>query len=173
MIRAGVAKTRLSDPLEPLRVETVPRALVVGGGIAGLRAAIGLADVGIEAVVVEREPQVGGWVGRFGATFPSDVSGRDEIAGLIEQIKIRRDITVYTGAELTGKSGSFGNYAVEITLHREGGDKQLSVDVGADHRGHRLRLVSPDEGEFTATASTVCSRCRSSRNSSTRRRPVR
>lgn len=148
LIRAGVAKTRLSDPLEPLRVETVPRALVVGGGIAGLRAAIGLADVGIEAVVVEREPQVGGWVGRFGATFPSDASGRDEIAGLLEQIKIRRDITVYTGAELTGKSGSFGNYAVEITLHREGGDKQLSVDVGAIIVATGFDSYAPDEGEY-------------------------
>ncbi|HRA06170.1 MAG TPA: FAD-binding protein, partial [Propionicimonas sp.] len=64
LVRAGVAKTRLSDPLEPLIIQTVPRALVIGGGIAGLRAAIGLADVGIEAVLIEREAKLGGWVGR-------------------------------------------------------------------------------------------------------------
>jgi heterodisulfide reductase subunit A len=53
LVRSAVAKTRLSDELEPLRFDTVQRTLVVGGGIAGLRAAIGLADIGLEAVVVE------------------------------------------------------------------------------------------------------------------------
>jgi heterodisulfide reductase subunit A len=148
LVRAGVAKTRLSDALIPLRVETVSRTLVVGGGIAGLRAAIGLADVGIQAVVVEKAAEVGGWVGKFGATFPTDASGRDEIASLVEQIKQRRDITVYTNAELSGKSGSFGNYAAEITLHREGGDKTLSVDVGSIIVATGFDSYAPDEGEF-------------------------
>jgi heterodisulfide reductase subunit A2 len=148
LVRAGVAKTRLSDDLVPLRVETVQRTLVVGGGIAGLRAAIGLADVGIEAIVVEREAEVGGWVGRFGALFPRDDSGREHIASLVEQIRQRRDITVYTNAELSGKAGSFGNYAVEITLHREGGDKTLNVDVGSIVVATGFDSYAPDEGEF-------------------------
>ena len=148
LVRAGVAKTRLSDPLEPLRIETVPRALVVGGGIAGLRAAIGLADVGIQAVVVERESRLGGWVGRFGPTFPDEASGAEEVAGLVEQIKARRDITVYTNAELTGKSGTFGNYAAQLTLHRDGSDKQLTVDVGSIIVATGFDSYAPDEGEF-------------------------
>ena len=148
LVRAGVAKTRLSDPLEPLRIETVPRALVVGGGIAGLRAAIGLADVGIQAVVVERESRLGGWVGRFGPTFPDEASGADEVAGLVEQIKARRDITVYTNAELTGKSGTFGNYAAQLTLHRDGSDKQLTVDVGSIIVATGFDSYAPEEGEF-------------------------
>lgn len=148
LVRAGVAKTRLSDPLEPLRIETVPRALVVGGGIAGLRAAIGLADVGIQAVVVEREAQLGGWVGRFGPTFPDEASGAEEVAGLVEQIKARRDITVYTNAEMTGKSGTFGNYAAQLTLHRDGSDKQLTVDVGSIIVATGFDSYSPDQGEF-------------------------
>ncbi|MBN9105885.1 MAG: CoB--CoM heterodisulfide reductase iron-sulfur subunit A family protein [Propionibacteriaceae bacterium] len=148
LVRAGVAKTRLSDPLEPLRIDTVPSALVVGGGVAGLRAAIGLADLGIQAVVVEREATLGGWVGRLGATFPDDTSGADEIAGLVEQIKARRDITVYTSAELTGKSGTFGNYAAELTLHRDDGDKVLTVGVGAIIVATGFDSYLPDVGEF-------------------------
>lgn len=148
LVRAGVAKTRLSDPLEPLRFDTVPKALVVGGGIAGLRAAIGLADLGIQAVVVEREAKLGGWVGRFGPTFPDNASGADEVAGLVEQIRARRDITVYTNAELTGKSGTFGNYTAELTLHRGGSDKQLSVDVGSIIVATGFDSYAPDEGEF-------------------------
>ncbi len=148
LVRAGVAKTRLSAPLEPLRIQTVPKALVVGGGIAGLRAAIGLADVGIQAVVIERDAHLGGWVGRFGPTFPDEASGAEEVAGLIEQIKARRDITVYTSAELTGKSGTFGNYAAQLTLHRDGSDKQLTVEVGSIIVATGFDSYAPTEGEF-------------------------
>ena len=148
LVRAGVAKTRLSDPLEPLVVQTEPRTLVIGGGISGLRAAIGLADVGIEVVLVEREDELGGWVGTFGPTFPNNVSGAEEVAGLVAQIKTRRDITVYTRAELTGKSGSFGNYDVQITLHRTDADKVFEVRVGSIIVATGFDSYQPDEGEF-------------------------
>ena len=58
LVRAGIARTRLCrSRCEPTIVETVPRTLVIGGGIAGMRAAIGLADIGLAVVLVEREPQ--------------------------------------------------------------------------------------------------------------------
>lgn len=148
LVRAGVAKTRLSDALEPLVIQTVSRALVVGGGIAGLRAAIGLADVGIQAVLIEREAKLGGWVGTFAATFPNDASGAEEVAGLLEQIKQRRDITTYTSAELTGKSGTFGDYNVELTLHRDGSDKALTVNVGSIIVATGFDTYAPGDGEL-------------------------
>ena len=46
-------------------VETLPHTLVIGGGIAGLRAAVGLADIGLRVTLVERELQLGGWVRRL------------------------------------------------------------------------------------------------------------
>ena len=79
LIRAGIGKTRNSSPLEPLVVETTPATMVVGAGIAGLRAAIGLADIGLHVYLVEREPVLGGWVGTFGAMFPNDQDGREQI----------------------------------------------------------------------------------------------
>ncbi len=148
LVRSAVAKTRLSDDLKPLRFNTIPRTLVVGGGITGLRAAIGLADLGLEAIVVERAAEVGGWIGRMGATFPNDAAGRDEIAGLMEKIKSRRDITVYTNAELTSKAGTYGNYTLGITLHRDGGDKEMSVEAGSVVVATGFDSYAPDEGEF-------------------------
>jgi heterodisulfide reductase subunit A2 len=148
LVRAGVAKSRLSDPLQPLRVQTLPRTLIIGGGVAGLRAALGLANIGIEAIIVERADQLGGWVGGFGAMFPNDDSGREQVAALVEQIKQRRDITVYTNAEVTGKAGSFGNYEMEITLHREGSDKTLQVDVGAIVVATGFDSYDPSGGEY-------------------------
>ena len=55
LVRAGINRTRLTDPLEPIVVETTPKSLVVGGGVAGLRAALGLAEVGLSVFLVERE----------------------------------------------------------------------------------------------------------------------
>ncbi len=148
LVRAGVAKTRLSVPLEPLVVQTRPRTLVVGGGIAGLRAAIGLADVGLDVVVVERDRRLGGWMGTFGPTYPTDEIGRDQVAALVAEIEGRRDITTYVAAELTGKSGSFGNYTAEITLHRANGDKQLHLEVGSIIVATGFDSYQPDAGEF-------------------------
>ena len=54
LVRAGIARTRLTEPLEPTTVQTTPRALVIGGGVAGMRAAIGLADLGLAVFLVER-----------------------------------------------------------------------------------------------------------------------
>ena len=86
LVQAGIAKTRLSTPLEPLRIETVPATMVVGGGVAGLRAAIGLADIGIAVTIVEKAPEVGGWLGKLGPMFPHDRSGREQIAHLLAEI---------------------------------------------------------------------------------------
>ena len=59
LVKSGIAQTRLSQPLEPLVVETTPATMVVGGGVAGLRAAIGLADIGLHVYVVEKQPHAG------------------------------------------------------------------------------------------------------------------
>ncbi len=53
LVRAGVAKTRLSEPLERIRVDTVPQAVVIGAGVAGLRSALALSDLGISVHLVE------------------------------------------------------------------------------------------------------------------------
>ncbi len=75
LIRAAVAKTRLSTPLEPLVVETLPKTMVIGGGVAGLRAAIGLADLGLAVYIVEKESELGGWVGGSAPCSPRGRAG--------------------------------------------------------------------------------------------------
>lgn len=133
LVRAGIARTVRTTPLEPLVVQTVPRALVVGGGITGLRTALGLAEIGLGVFLVEREPEVGGWMGRFGATYPHDRTGRELIAGLAARVRAHPAITVFTGAELVGKSGSFGNY--EVTVRAGGGHD------GQDGHGETIRMT--------------------------------
>ncbi len=79
LVKAGIGRTRNTVPLEPLVVDTIPHTLVIGGGIAGLRAAVGLADIGLQVTLVERELELGGWVRRFGPMYPHDRKGRELI----------------------------------------------------------------------------------------------
>ncbi len=128
-------------------VETVPRTLVIGGGIAGLRAAVGLADIGLGVVIVEREVSLGGWVRRFGAIYPHDRDGHELIAGLVQAIKSRPTITVLTSAEVVGKSGSFGDYQVEIRVGGEGAGT-IRERVGSIIVATGFDSYQPDVGEF-------------------------
>ncbi|HUX04713.1 MAG TPA: FAD-dependent oxidoreductase [Acidimicrobiales bacterium] len=147
LVKGAIAKTRESVALDPMAVETTPTTLVVGAGIAGLRAALGLADLGLSVVIVERESELGGWVGRFAATFPHQSDGRELIAGLVQEVQGRSSITVFTNAQLTAKSGSFGNYDAEVTIqsdpprviHRQVGS--IVVTTGFD-------AYEPEAGEF-------------------------
>jgi len=147
LVRAGIARTRLTEPLEPIVVETVPRTLVIGGGIAGLRAAIGLADVGLGVVLIERELTLGGWMARFGAIFPNERNGRELIEGLVRAVEAREGITMLTGAELVAKSGSFGNYDVEIRVGGEGAGT-VHERVGSIVVATGFDTYQPAAGEF-------------------------
>jgi heterodisulfide reductase subunit A2 len=150
LIRAGIAKTRLSGPLEPLVVETTPKTMVIGAGVAGLRAAIGLAGLGLGVYLVEREHKLGGWVGRFGAMYPHGRRGRELVERLVAEVRRRPSIVVLTGAELTAKSGSFGNYVAEVRVGGRNGDapETIHAEVGSIVVATGFDNYRPEEGEF-------------------------
>lgn len=148
LVRAGIATSRLSTPLEPLRVETVPATMVVGGGVAGLRAAIGLADIGLAVTVVEREPQIGGRLAGLGPMFPNDRSGADQIADLMARIAERPTITVLTNAELIGKTGAFGNYTAKVRIRGDGTDELRRLQVGTFVIATGADTYTPPDGEL-------------------------
>jgi len=147
LVRGVIGRTRESAPLEPIVVETTQKALVIGGGIAGLRAAIGLADVGLGVFLVEREAELGGWIGRFGPIFPHDRNGRELIATLVAEVKKRPSINVFTEAEIIAKSGSFGNYRVDV---RMSGDQlqTIPLEIGSIIVATGFDGYRPEEGEF-------------------------
>jgi heterodisulfide reductase subunit A len=147
LVRAGISRTRLTTPLQPMVVETLPHTLVIGGGIAGLRAAIGLADVGLGVTLVEREPRLGGWVRQLGVMYPHGKRGRELIETLIAEVRKRPAITVLTGAEVVGKSGSFGNYRVSVRIG-DPGSASIEVAVGSIVVATGFDTYEPEAGEF-------------------------
>ena len=147
LVRAGIGRTRNTVPLVPLVVETLPHTLVIGGGIAGLRAAIGLADIGLRVTLVERELSLGGWVRQFGPMYPHDRKGTELIAQLVAEVRKRSSITVLTGAEMVGKAGSFGNYRVSLRIGGEGAGT-IDVAVGSIVVATGFDSYQPEDGEL-------------------------
>lgn len=145
LVEAGIAKSRLTAPLSALRVETIPRALIVGAGVAGLRAALALARLGIHVYVIEREKSAGGWVAGLGKLFPQGNTGRAVIDKLLEQVRREENITLFTETELVEKSGSIGNFKVKLeTRHSE----TLTLEVGAIVVTTGFDSYAPAQGEY-------------------------
>ncbi len=71
LVASAIAKARFLTPLDMIEVPVTKTALVIGGGIAGINAALDLADMGIKTYVVEREPSIGGRMAQLNKTFPT------------------------------------------------------------------------------------------------------
>ena len=144
LVNAGVARARLSEALQPIEVRTSPKVAVIGAGVAGMRAAISLADVGLGVCLIEREADLGGWVRGFGEMFPRRVNGRGLVERMCEEIAGRPAISVFTNARLISKSGTYGSYQIVIGV----GDDRTEVTVGQIIVATGFDTYQPDPGEL-------------------------
>jgi heterodisulfide reductase subunit A len=127
MARAKVAK---NVPLHPSSIPITRRALVIGGGISGIQAAIDIGMAGYEVVIVEREPSIGGRMAQFDKTFPT----LDCAACILtpKMVTVSRDpnIKIYTHAEVEEVSGYVGNYVAKIRLRARSVDADKCTGCG-------------------------------------------
>jgi len=145
LIRAGIAKTIHSKPLEKFRVETYPHVLVIGGGIAGLRAALALSDLGINVHLIEKEPEFGGMVKRWGNMFPTHKNGQDMTETLKVELQKRDNVVLFNDAELLAKKGHIGDFDVKIRVK---GTDTISIKVGCIVVATGFDTYTPTKDEF-------------------------
>ncbi|MEJ2124364.1 MAG: FAD-dependent oxidoreductase [Alphaproteobacteria bacterium] len=145
LVRAGVAKCALTHPLTAIRIETQPRVLVIGAGVAGMRAAITLAGMGLSVFLIERESEPGGWASQVGRMGPDDKHGPKVVANLLEQVKKHENIILYTNAELTAKSGHIGDFTATVRLN---GKEDVTLNVGAFIVTTGFTPYEPRDGEY-------------------------
>lgn len=128
LIRMGVAKATFLEPQQDIEGSITRRALVIGGGVAGLSAAEVFADMGIQTVLVEREPQLGGMLEKLNLIGPFQYKAADQIQALIKTVTgKKKKIKVYLAAEVTGFGGYIGNY--DVTIRKKDG-KEAVENVG-------------------------------------------
>ena len=114
LVSAATAKAGHLKPLEPIRVDAVPHATVIGGGIAGLRAAIDLADRGIEVTLIEKSPFLGGQLALLDKIAPTRDKAGDLISNLSNRVLNDASITVHVCATMEKFEGYVGNFKLGI-----------------------------------------------------------
>jgi len=114
IVAGGVLRVREQTPLEPLHVPINETTLVVGGGIAGISAALEIADAGFPVHLVEREPSIGGHMAQFDKTFPTLDCAACILTPKMVTAGSHPNITLHTWSEVTDVSGYVGNFTVKV-----------------------------------------------------------
>ncbi len=114
LVAAAAAKAARLKPLEPIRVEVQPRALVIGGGVAGMKAALELAARGQAVVLVEKSPFLGGQVAQLQELAPEGETAAAVISELAGAVLGHPAVTVYTCAQVEGFEGYIGNFKLKV-----------------------------------------------------------
>ncbi len=114
LVRAAVRRVSLHKPLEKRRVQIHPDVLVVGGGIAGIHAALTLADAGKHVYLVEREPTIGGHMAMFDKTFPTLDCAACILTPKMTAVGSHPNISLWSYSEVTQVEGYVGNYKVKV-----------------------------------------------------------
>lgn len=116
LIKAGIKRVAQSESLENIDISVKKAAMVIGAGVAGMKAAIDMAQMGIEVYLVEKDYFVGGHIAQSDKLFTSGQNGRETITKLYEQIKSYNNITLFTGATVEKATGSLGNFTIDISI---------------------------------------------------------
>ncbi|MBW2038444.1 MAG: hydrogenase iron-sulfur subunit [Deltaproteobacteria bacterium] len=116
LVKMGVAKVRLLEEGEEIRLPVKTDSLVIGGGMAGMTAALSLADQGFNVKIVEREPQLGGLPNKVWRIWNdgTEIDADDLVKARAEPVYNHPNIKVYTNAEIENVEGYIGNYKVTV-----------------------------------------------------------
>lgn len=116
MIRAGVVKVKNSESMETISIPAENSVAIIGAGISGLRSAIEMADMGSNVFLIEKDHFVGGRVAEWENLCTVKESGSELVTRLYKEMKKRKNITLFTGVDILGLSGSVGNFILSIGI---------------------------------------------------------
>jgi heterodisulfide reductase subunit A len=155
LVKMGVAKAALLEEGEEIRLPVSTDCLIIGGGMAGMSAGLHIADQGFHALLVEKEPKLGGLLNGIAAISHDHetVQADDIVKSTVARVQSQPNITVYTNATIDAVKGYIGNYTVSITA--DGANKEFDVSTiivatgmkeiepaGQFKYGHDLRVVT-------------------------------
>ena len=114
LIKGAIARVKFHEPLEMRRVSITDKVLIIGGGIAGIEAALQIADAGFEVILLEKESSIGGHMSRFDKTFPTLDCAACILTPKMVSVGKHPKIRLLTWAEVEEVKGYIGNFKVKI-----------------------------------------------------------
>jgi len=153
LVRMAVARAAVLNPLDEKVVHINKQALIIGGGIAGMNASLGLARQGFEVVLLEKEAEMGGFAKKLHHT----IEGRDVpayISQLAAEVKAEENIQVFTEAEIVGFEGFKGNFVTKVAVGPRAEKHEIRhgiiiVATGANEYKPKEFLCGEDERVIT------------------------
>ncbi|MGD0711251.1 MAG: CoB--CoM heterodisulfide reductase iron-sulfur subunit A family protein [Bacteroidales bacterium] len=123
LVAAAVNRVNFHEPLDARTVDINPSTLIIGGGIAGMTAALEIANAGKIVYLVEKGKDIGGNAAKLDLTFPYLTSAQQMIKPLIKSVKTNKNIILFTNTEIKEIFGYIGNF--ETTIQKDGKDTKL------------------------------------------------
>ena len=127
LIAAAVARVVFHRPLEKTQVPVHPDVVIVGGGIAGIHAALTLANAGKKVYLIEREPTIGGHMAKLDKTFPTLDCSACILTPKMSSVRAHPNITLWSYSEVVGVEGYVGNFKVKVRRKPRYIDEELCV----------------------------------------------
>jgi heterodisulfide reductase subunit A len=146
LMASGIAKARMLQPLDPIRLDAEQHALVIGGGVAGLRSALGIAQRGIQVTLIEKTPFLGGRMAQLESVFPTGEHAREVLHALINKVVNHPKITVHTQAQIIHVSGYVGDFRIQIQQ-----DSRVVMEDSVDAALAACKSEVPDEFNYGLT----------------------
>ncbi|HQH23204.1 MAG TPA: CoB--CoM heterodisulfide reductase iron-sulfur subunit A family protein [Bacteroidales bacterium] len=150
IVKSAIAKVRLAEPLMPFRFPAVKAVAIAGGGISGMRAALGLSDMGCPVYLIEKSPFFGGRTSQWDVLYTSGQTGGQMVSELYGELLKRENVKLLTGAEIISGSGNIGDFKLKVRVTPRyvpencNGDK-LNESIAA------CPVELPDEFNFNLT----------------------
>ncbi len=130
LVRMAVAKAAFLTPLEERQIGVEPSAIVIGGGVSGMTAALSIADQGYQCTLIEKTKKLGGQALKLTSDrFGNDP--REKVKELVKKVKKHPLIKIYTGSEITSVSGYVGNF--DTTIQVKGKTKKDVENITIHH----------------------------------------
>lgn len=146
LIASAVAKAKQLKPLTPIRVEAKKHTTIIGGGIAGIKTALDIAQTGIKVTLIEKSPALGGQLNHLDRLAPFGEKASHILQELLTQVFNHHAITIHTDSKVESVSGYVGNFNLKISQKTH--DKIIHMDTGAIVMATGSVPYTPFVGEF-------------------------
>jgi len=149
LVKAAIAIARLAEALETEKIKAEKAVAVIGGGVAGMKAALSLSDKKTDVILVEKSNVLGGHVRELGPLFMTGESGDSLAKRLSDEVMSRKNIKLYTDSEIIGSNGSIGSFRLTIKKNISSQkEEQEEVKVGSVVVATGFDSYIPADGEF-------------------------